>query len=190
MKILLIFFTTLFFVPLIQAHTSLVGVWQTDCNNFTKHSFKTTLTLTESKAIFITQFYADNKCAKNSITITYDGLFTVGSNFGEGIEINHIPSSLKFTLRLPEVVDQYNKSAQDGCGITDWKINIPQEVSGKYCRPNQHPATNQMFYDIYNVNGNELRFGGIPLHMDMIQPGLRPQKLQDIIFTRIDGINL
>ena len=163
-----------------------LGVWQTNCNSFTKHSYKATLSLSESKIISITRFFSDPACSRNSITITYDGMYSVGEPFGEGTEINQIPSSIKFTIHLQEVVEQYNKVAIDGCGVTDWKVDIPQEVSGRYCRPLQLPANGQMIYDIFSVKGNSLQFGGLPLSMEMSKSSLRPQTLLGVVFRRID----
>jgi len=171
----------------VQAGTALVGVWQTDCTKFTtRHSYKTTATFSEDKDIFIVQFFSDQSCASNTITISYDGAYSVGEVSGDGIKINHIASSVKFTLHSQDVVDQYNKLATDGCGIIDWKVDVPQDVSGRHCRPDHLPASGQMIYDIYGISQGRLQFGGVPLRWDMSTEATRPTKLSPIVFQKVE----
>ncbi len=189
MKTKIIAFTVLLLSgPIAQANPNLIGAWQTGCTQFTKHSLKTTLTLTDDRSVFIIQFFSDAQCKTNSISFTYDGVYSTGGNFGDGTEINLITSSIKYTLRDPDVVERYNNSATDGCAISDWKIDLPREVSGRYCRPTQFPQIGQTLYDIFRMDGNKLKFGGLPLRADMTQPSLRPSKLNQVEFNRIDGV--
>jgi hypothetical protein len=162
-----------------------VGVWQSDCNKISKHSYRISATFIEGKILFINRLFEDQNCVSNSITTTYDGAYATGGSFGDGIEINFIPASIKFTLHLQSVVDQLNKSIADGCGITDWKINVPQEVSGRYCRPFTFPSSGQMTYEIFRIDQSQLQFGGIPLRWNFNTPSARPTQLSPVRFERI-----
>ncbi len=168
------------------ASPNLVGVWKTSCTRFTQHSYKATATFSNDKMIFIIRFFSDRGCVVNSITITYEGAYSIGQEFGGNTEINHVPSSVKYTLQLQDVVDRYNTLPTDGCGITDWHLDVPQEVSGHFCRPSYIPAPGQTIYDVFNIKGGTLRFGGMPEHFDMVSPDLRPRMLSLIRFNQID----
>ena len=184
MKLVLAWALAMYLIPTAKASPSLVGVWQSDCAPVTRHSFKTTVTLSEGRAVLVTQLFADQGCATNSISLTLDGDYSTGADFGEGYEVNLTPATVKMTLRLPEVVDYYN--AHSGCGLTNWAIDVAQDVSGRFCNPNQMPLVGQITYDIYNIADGILQFGGIPVRLDTVDPMLRPTGLSGRSFRRID----
>lgn len=182
MKLVLIF---LFLISASHSwgSSSLVEAWVTDCYVFGRHSFISEIQLVDNRQLTIFKLFEDKTCHGHVSTVTYAGTFSTGNFFGEGIEFDSLPTRVNFTVHLESVIEQYNDpNSSDGCGLKNWKLNVAQDVSGRYCRPFQMPSINKMIHDIYKTQANDIRFGGLPLNWDLADPNSRPQKLSEIIF--------
>jgi len=132
------------------------------------------------------KLFEDKTCISHVSTVAYEGTFSTGKVFGEGIEFNSLPSKVNFTVHIQSVIEQYNDpNSPDGCGMKNWKLNISQNVSGQYCRPFKMPTINKMVHDIYETQGNDIRFGGLPLNWDLVDPNSRPKKFSGIVFHKV-----
>lgn len=158
--------------------------WVTECNVFGRHSFIAITRFIENEQYVDFKLFEDKICRSHSLTVNYVGSFSTGQTFGEGVSIDAIPSVVLMTVHLKTVVDQFNDpKTVDGCGNKNWKIDYPQDVSGQYCRPFQMPTIGETLYDIVSSQKGEIRFGGIPLNWTLNDPGLRPLKLSNIVFS-------
>lgn len=160
--------------------------WVTACQVFGRHSFISEVHFVSDMQLLTFKLYEDKNCMSHASTVTYEGFFSTDKVFGEGIQLDSRPSKVNFTVHIQSVIDQYNDpNSPDGCGRKNWELNVSQDVSGQYCRPFQMPTINKVIHDIYKIQGNELRFGGIPLNWDLADLNSRPQKLSSIIFHRL-----
>ncbi len=187
-------FASIFLVMISALHswgnTAMDGAWISDCNVFGRHSFISEIQFKESNHFVTFKLYEDQSCLSHASTVSYEGSFSTGNIFGEGIEFDSLPSKVQLTVHIQNVVDQYNNpSSPDGCEMKNWQIDVAQDVSGKYCRPIQMPTIGVAVHDIYQVQDSEFRFGSIPLNWGLNDPARRPRTLSKITFHRISNAN-
>lgn len=140
------------------------GTWKTQCLSVTtggtvklQNVFATSGSAFESTAIF----YSDNACGTQSYSIIQKGTYVLGSPTGSsgGVPID------------PKFMDSYSKSnldlthdnikvtpltstqagvlnSESFCGLTNWAVNVSQEVSGATCRGETLPVSGDMDFDI------------------------------------------
>lgn len=166
-----------------KAKVDLSGNWITECSPLSSRSFKARIHLQSAIENVEFKLFEDAKCQEHSLTVNYEASYITGAKFGEGKKFNSTPSKVQMTVHLPAVLDQFNKDdSKDGCGIRNWKLNVAQNVSGKFCGPFKMPMIGKVVYDIYKLNLNSLAFGGLPTKWDMSDPGVRPNKLSKVEF--------
>lgn len=165
------------------AKTDLSGNWVSECTPFSKHSFKSRIVFKGATEKVEFKLFEDAKCVDHSLTVFYEAIFITGAKFGEGKKFNSLPTKVQMSVHLPAILEQFNKTdSEDGCGIKNWKLNIAQDVSGKFCRPFKMPTVGKTVYDMYKLNLNSLVFGGLPTKWDMSDPTVRPDKLSKVEF--------
>ena len=115
--------------------------------------------------------------------MTYDGLYSVGQETELGRNLDLKPASMKITPHLQVVVDQYNRpTSPDGCGYKDWVVNMPKEISGRYCRPFQIPKVGSEILEIISIEKDELRFGRNP---PLVGRPERPSSLSEVTYKKV-----
>lgn len=177
---------SLAFASLSWGRSQTTRTWITDCHVFGRHSFISEIKFVGDKQSVNFKLFENKACGSHASTVFYEGSFSTGKVFGEGVEFDSLPAKVEFTVHIQSVIDQYNDpSSPDGCGMKNWKLNVAQDVSGQYCRPFQMPTVNKMVHDIYDIQEHDIRFGGIPLNWDLVDPNNRPQKLSDIVFHKV-----
>jgi len=150
-----------------------------------RHSFKMTAYLDKGDFYSAFQLFMDKKCEKASLTVIYGSDYTLGSRAGELVEFDHTPTHVFMVLLHEDVVDYYNDlNHNNSCGIKDWEINRPRNVSGLYCHPNQMPTVGETLYDIFKYKNSVLQFGGIPYAWNITDPTKRPTKVHQITFSK------
>ena len=153
---------------------------ETECIPFGKnnrHSISATLKLIDSTINLETKMYSDNKCKIHTITGQYNGIFTQ-----KEASFTHYPNLLTLTLHQQEIVNHYNNSNIDGCGIKNWELNVSREISGLYCRPFNFPNYTDTLFDIVSFEDSKLRFGAIPISWSNTTLVSRPSSYSPIYF--------
>lgn len=185
MKILIKIFFVLLLTQMISAKTDLSGNWVSECNLLGKHSFKSKISFKDVVESVEFKLYKETTCQTHVLSVFYEASFMTGAKFGEGKKFNSTPSKIQLVIHLPAVVEQFNSSNdKDGCGLKNWKLNVAQSVSGKFCWPFKMPTLGKPVYDIYKLNLNSLVFGGLPIKWDMTDITVRPKQLSKIEFWR------
>ncbi len=183
MRILLQTFSFLMVSTLVLAKSDITGTWGSECNIFGKHSFKARVVFENSSEHLDFKLFEDTGCKTHSLSVAYEANYITGAKFGDGKKFNSTPSKVQMTVHLKTVLEQFNSSTgDDGCGLNNWKLNVAQDVSGKFCHPFKMPTIGKTVYDIYKLNLNSLVFGGFPLKWDMVDPTVRPKQSSKIEF--------
>lgn len=165
------------------AKTDISGRWISECNLLDQRSFNSKIVFTNAAEALEFKLFEDTACKNHSLTIIYEAHFITGAKFGEGKKFNSTPTKVQMIVHRLAVLDQFNNpSKEDGCGLRNWKLETPKDVSGKTCQLFKMPTLGKTLYDIYKLNLNSLVFGGLPLKWDMIDPSARPKQLSKIEF--------
>lgn len=157
----------------------LTGDWASDCTPLGGHSVLATLSFSEEAVATVVEMFSDSSCQLLNLRGEYDALFSVGRRVAAGREIDFTPTRVTMTIHNPEVVAAYRQN-EGGCGIRDWQIGEPRDVSGRFCAPYQMPTVGTAIYDVYTAGSGELRFGGFPDQIGATQPGDRPVSLSGL----------
>lgn len=175
----------IFMIPIIApsfAQEQLEGLWKTDCTPLPKrHSLQTALAGAKGSIHVTAQLFSDRTCSLPSLTIFYSGEFELGETYGEGAIFDHRASKVDLVIQAAEVVSHYNK--HEICGISDWKLREPRDVSGRNCVPYAMPAIGVTVADIYHIGTEGLQFGRFPR---ITTDGARPKTLSpDFLFRKM-----
>lgn len=183
MKIVMNTVAFLLFSISVLAKSDITGNWVSECNIFGNQSFKATIKFENSKETFNFKLFEDKNCTTHSLSMAYEASYITGAKFGDGKKFNSTPSKVEMTVHLQSVIEQFNSNTnEDGCGFKNWKLNVPQNVSGKFCHPFKMPTIGKTVYDIYKLNLNSLVFGGLPTQWDMVDSTVRPKQLSKVEF--------
>lgn len=165
------------------AHTpaDFQGEWQQECRGSKRKTeifIANTVTLAE-------EYFPERICAgEPSVTHLSSGEFLLP---GAGLmdfrfsEVSVIPGE--------KIAALYNEKAV--CGLTNWEAGKSQDVTGLRCdffflgRPVPVPASGDMRYGIYALEGNFLRFGRLSSQKNGLTPETRPTELDPEPFRRL-----
>jgi hypothetical protein len=171
----------LFAIPLggIASSNELPGNWALDCTPLPKrHSVTGQLKLDSSSLTAHFNQFADHECQTINLNIDLQYQYTTGASFGEGTALDLMPISATMTLLNEEVVQYYNRNSI--CGFNDWIMNRAHDVSGATCPGFSAPARDQSIYDIFGIDGGQLRFGRFP-GLGPVHEDARPRSLQSAL---------
>ncbi len=150
-----------------------------------RHSFKMTAYMDKGDFYSAFQMFKDKSCEKPSLTVIYGSDFSLGLESNGLVEFDHTPTHVFMVLLDEDVVDFYNDvNRKEGCGIKDWKINMPKDVNGLYCHPYQMPTIGETLYDVIKYDDSVLQFGGIPYSWDITDSANRPTKVHSLKFKK------
>lgn len=167
--------------------TRQIGVWRTDCVVFGRHSYISSATFTDKHLTLVTNFFATQDCQTQTITGLYEGKFWGRNHNANQVFLVHEVESTQFMLHQEDVVSQWNNSDnEDGCELPDWKLMVPQEVSGRYCRPFTMPKMHEHIFDFlfYDPEGN-LSFARSPAIVGELNGELETVLPADVKFKKI-----
>jgi hypothetical protein len=176
---------TLAFALLANGDSALLGTWKSACTPLPKrHAIVTTLRFTETDLQSDVELYAEADCRTLNLRVEMISTYSTGRSFGEGFEFDETPHHVMLVLLRPELAEYYNRT--DGCGLRDWVRRIPRDVSGRTCALSKMPNRGVNVFDLYRVDGDQLRFGEFPRSYSMIREDLRPTRLGNFqVFTRL-----
>jgi hypothetical protein len=166
------------------ASATLNGRFTSDCTPLPKrHSITSEIRAVGTQISAETVLYADSDCKRLNLTIEYVANFSTGPDLVGGIALDLLPTKIMFTLRNTDVVSYYN--ANNSCGVSDWVLDKPRNVSGKFCFPSLMPTVGQTGFDIFELKGGILQFGVFPQAESPKLPDERPHSVSDkIIYFR------
>lgn len=148
-----------------------------------RHSITSEIRAVGSQISVETVLYADSGCQRLNLTIEYVANFSTGPDLVGGTALDLLPTKIMFTLPNAEVVSYYN--ANKSCGISDWVLDKPKNVSGKFCFPSLMPTVGQTGFDIFALKGGTLQFGVFPQAESPRLPDERPPSVSDkIVYIR------
>ena len=101
------------------------------------------------------ELFADGACEISNLELEYRGSFVTTGN-----DMTWTPTHILQTIFRPEVVAHYNTKAL--CGFTDWKIDEPKDVAGRFCAPNQVPSVGTDYQDRFQIESDVLSFEFFP----------------------------
>ncbi|MES2854655.1 MAG: hypothetical protein V4692_02275 [Bdellovibrionota bacterium] len=130
-----------------------------------------------------TELFSDDSCQTAVGEATYKGTSNVGSKNADGnniLDLNYL--TVEVRIFDQGTVDLLNNPATPGCGINDWKVNEPRDVtsaSGSVTCPIAKPA---QVFDIVKTDGQSLQFGLVKDGLDKSTQDKRPKEI-DTSFT-------
>ncbi len=158
------------------------GIYQTACmKQGSWGSMRAVTEIGKSDVTTRASMYATADCSEAPyITIKMSGIVErIGGTFGEGTEVDTRITAVTYTPGTEQGVEIANETQL--CDVTEWKLNVEQDVSGQTCNEEKVATVGALDYDIFRIQGNELQLG----NGDSEKPDSRPEKLDPEIFTKI-----
>jgi 3-keto-disaccharide hydrolase len=148
--------------------TELEGVWESQCfSNSDGDDEKVLTTITGRKAIQAFDSYIDSSGATCSGSVTFSKEMTIiiDDEFNDTILTGGVNAkTLTYTVFsytiTPKTESMANTLNQQGvCGLSNWVVNTPNDVTGGSCGGTLMPSRGSRIYDVYQLNGNTLYSG-------------------------------
>ena len=153
-----------------NAHIS-PGLWSTDCLKGLKKEqiYRTKSVLT------IERFHADGQCTQPAYVFSTDGRVEFPAEDQTYIDFVYV--SISLTLYKDDIKENFNR--REVCGLKNWKVAVPQEITGRSCaifseKPAQIPAAGDLRYGIYSADDRKLYYGQLSQQSDGSSPSARP----------------
>ena len=148
-----------------SATTELEGTWETDCYQYSNSQYnKKTIVVSGKNYTYTSVYYSSSKCAtvedKWVSTLTSlaigDAMFfsTYGSSGGYGHQFTAYHNSTKLEWQSAGSVSWANTNSY--CGLSNWVINVAQDVSGKTCGSSTEWSSGITLYGLYLLDGTKL----------------------------------
>lgn len=167
---------------------TLAGEWTSDCLPIGKngrHGSITRVRINDREIVATSQIYAKNSCQTPTVQVNYRGTLSDVSVKEQYINFTHAVRAITFTPNIDDVVRHYNKASDGaGCGLKDWKTNIPVSVAGRTCTPLSFAGEGVTLYDRAWLDDGDLRFGNFPFLWSAVSEADRPSKPGDLILHR------
>jgi len=179
----------------VDAIALLSGTWTTGCSLYAGNTYiKITNTFSGATMSGSTRYYNnDAACGDSTEMLRQDTVSTItdgsaSSAVSGAYNYNFTWSTLTMTIKMDGgLVDQYNSEAL--CGITNWALNISQDIARKTCdnggTPTLMPSAGSVKYDIIKVSATSLQFGKITSEKNGTTTGTRPNELETTTYTKI-----
>jgi hypothetical protein len=146
------------------AINQVLGTWLTGCQSTDQTQSLEILDI-NLDILLTTHAFSDSECELSTYDIVESGVGTIQSLNPQSelslVDLNLTISNITLTVYDPETLTSFNQSVE--CGFNNWQLNIPQNVTGKYCiglnNGNQFLAAKATFYGLYAISGSLLYFG-------------------------------
>ena len=133
------------------------GTWRTQCFPANVGYATTTLTYTSLALVGTYTEYSDNACTQAIHVSRLTGTTTVSGPARNGLT----PIDIAFATFTSTALTADNATQNNNyqyCGFTDWRANVERNVLGASCQGFSIPMGARSL-DVYQVQGNNLRFG-------------------------------
>jgi hypothetical protein len=130
------------------------GSWYVDCYQNTGGSFETRTASFEGGSYehVLSLYNSDWSCSQKALELRETGTYVIGGPAATGSSMYKLDNTIT-TLTIKPLttiaVNNYNTSAM--CGLTNWALNVAQDVTGLNCGAGTLPAAGTAYYDIYII---------------------------------------
>lgn len=167
---------------------TLNGEWTSDCLPIGKngrHGSVTRVRISNREIVATSQIYAKSSCQTPTVQVNYTGTLSDVSVKEHYSDFTHRVRVITFTPNIDDVVRHYNTASDGaGCGLKDWKTNIPVSVAGRTCTPFSFAGEGVTLYDRAWLDDGDLRFGSFPFLWSAVSAADRPSKPGDLVLHR------
>ena len=143
-----------------SATTELEGTWVTDCYQYSNSQYnKKTLVVSGKNYTYTSEYYSSSKCATvedkwvYTLTSLAIGDAMTFSSGGSGHRFTSYHNSTKLEWQNAGSVSWANTNSY--CGISNWVINVAQDVSGKTCGSSTEWSSGITLYGLYILDGTK-----------------------------------
>lgn len=167
---------------------TLEGKWASACQSIGKggrHGFVTRITIHGDHVEAHTQMHATNQCRTPTLYLTYAGRVTIRQGRDDRVELDHTVQSITLTPQSADVVAQYSLGGDQGCGLSEWQLNVGKSVAGSRCDPFFFPSKGTPLYDTVWIGAGGLRFGAFPMVWANNSASKRPTQPLPTIYRRV-----
>jgi hypothetical protein len=140
--------------------TELEGTWVTSCHaDGGKYVIKT-LTATGTDMVRKWEYHSDSSCANDndsyagSATSVSVGRSITYSSGGTGHEFTYVRSTNIYTPQTSAVTS--NRNTNSFCGLTNWELNVGQDIAGKTCGDSSYVSSGTTIYCQYLLDGSSV----------------------------------
>ena len=144
-----------------SATTELEGTWATDCYQYSNSQYnKKTIVVSGKNYTYTSEYYSSSKCATvedkwvYTLTSLVIGAEMTFSSGGSGHRFTTYHNSTKLEWQSASSVSWANNNSY--CGISNWVINVAQDVSGKTCGSSTEWSSGITLYGLYLLDGTKL----------------------------------
>ena len=144
-----------------SATTELEGTWVTDCYQYSNSQYnKKTIVVSGKNYTYTSEYYSSSKCATvedkwvYTLTSLAIGDAMTFSSGGSGHRFTSYHNSTKLEWQNAGSVSWANTNSY--CGISNWVINVAQDVSGKTCGSSTEWSSGITLYGLYLLDGTKL----------------------------------
>jgi hypothetical protein len=156
----------------------LQGSWMTSCYTDQERNLKKDLYIVSSQIYSTESLYTDSSCLELQIKLeqvtAYD---TAPSDFVPSATAVDLTAQRSFmTVFDSGTVTSWNHARF--CGINDWDVGIPREVTGRDCGGHAMPKSGDKDYDLYLRDGSSRLWIGLRTQtFDGSTPDKRPHEV-------------
>jgi hypothetical protein len=144
----------------------------TACINATSYSARNEVRFTPETMRWRGTSYTSTNCVDQDFSFEMHNRYVTGLYAGEHFELDYTLEKIFFLFSSADAVRQANDYVY--CGINDWRINVPREVTGKDCSGTIYRA-GDVTYDLVRIDqGRKLFFGNFEDGYDGKSPSTRP----------------
>jgi hypothetical protein len=148
------------------AEVRLGGTWVSEClpiGENGRHGYIATITFARRHVEANVQLFARNTCDTPTLKVEYRGERLRLQSLGNRIALRQRSVSVTLVPQDESVVRIYNRPG-GGCGLQDWRINVPKPVAGRDCGPFPFPTEGAALFDSIWVNGDgTISFAAFPV---------------------------
>ena len=181
-----IFFLNFCLITVAHASAPVLKVkWVSNCVPLPRHSVISYLTFWQKKVEVKTELYSDHHCKVLNLKIDLIANYNLGKSLKNGRKFDYVPSSVMMTLVSDEVVNYYNENYDQACYLSNWKLGIPKDISGKVCARIGIQEKHIQIYDLIFKSESHLQFGSFPNSGGGLVESDRPQMTNNSVIFRM-----
>jgi hypothetical protein len=159
------------------AWAKIEGLYGSDCLQVDGLSAVKDFLFENSRFEMVQTVFGDTACDGAVYDFSFSGPY-VFDQVSSGLDLTF--SNVRLTALDSRIVHAFNAVAL--CGITDWELEIPVEVSGLACGGQTIPGRDSRIYDIIREVEGGVQMGLPEDLRNGSSPGKRPEAFDDLIY--------
>ncbi len=163
-------------LPLVCQAQITSGLWTTNCKDGLK---KEQIYENNNRIVSTENFHSDQTCQNRSFSFQTIGQVSYYEESDQFIDFLYYEIFL--TLFKQELILDFNQ--RKVCGISDWKLSQPQNITGLKCaifnigKETKIPSAGEIKYGIFQMNQNKLYYGQLSKEFNSTTPERRPMQI-------------